>query len=104
MEAYLLAGGLLYFLTQIAPGHVLRLRLAQHRQHRWRDVAQRAAALQAHVIVVRYQKERNWIGSVIRVRASGSWVDHRFRIAIIRGDDPRAATRRQLLLNPRQAD
>src|SRR5260370_38434335 len=103
MEAYLLAGSLLYFLTQVAASHVFGLRLAEDAEHGWCDVAKSAAGLKADVIVVCDKDEGNGICGVIGMRSAGCGIDHGFSVAVVGGDDPSAAAGLQRLIDAREA-
>src|SRR6266436_7895763 len=102
MKVHLRAEVIILFFTQIAAGHVFRLGLAEDAEHGWSNVAKSAARLQAQVIVIRDENERNGIGGVVRVRAASLWIDHGFRVAMVGGDDPGTAARLQRLVNARE--
>ena len=80
-----------------------RLAHAQNAQQRRRDIAQRTSALQLRAAVFGQQNERDGIRGVIGVRAAGDRINHRFGVAVIGGDNPRAAARPQRLKNSSQA-
>ena len=63
--------------------HLLEQRrtLAEDAEHRRCDVAERAIGLQAQLIIVGNQDERNGIGGVVGVRAAGFRIDHGFGVA-----------------------
>src|SRR6266853_1197792 len=104
MGTHLAAGSLpSFYNTQIAAAHVFGLRLAEDAEHCWGDVAERAIGLQAQLIIVGNQDERNGICGVVGVRAAGFGVDHGFRVAVVGGDDPCAVASLQRLIDARES-
>jgi hypothetical protein len=74
--------------AQVATGHIGRLREAQDAEDRGGDIAQGTVGAQLNVGFTAGQDEWNWVGGVIRVRASRFWIDHHFGVAVVGGDEP----------------
>src|SRR6202008_2770735 len=71
----------------------------EYAEQRRCDVAKRTVGAERQAAVFRDENERYGIRGVVGVRAARDWIDHRLRIAVIRGDDPRSSARTQSLEN-----
>jgi len=78
--------------AEVAAGHVGGRGFAEDAEHGGCDVAEGAAGGELERVVFGDTDEGDGIGGVVGVRAAGGGIDHGFGVAVIGGDDPRAAT------------
>ena len=88
--------------AEIAAGHFWGLGDVEDAEKSGGDIAEGASRGEFEAIVFGKQDEGNWIGGVVGVRAAGDGIDHGFGVAVIGGNDPRAAFRLQRLIQSAQ--
>ncbi len=70
------------------PGHLLRLRNAEHAQNSWRNVAQGAVGAETKLFVFSaHDDERHRIRGVRGVRTTCDRINQHFGIAVVGGDE-----------------
>src|SRR5882724_29429 len=91
------------FEAEVAAGHVGGRGFAEDAEHGGCDVAEGAAGSELERIIFGDADEWDGIGGVVSVRAAGGGIDHGFGVAVIGGDDPRAAARLKGLIDAAEA-